>query len=428
MDKILIKGGKPLFGSIKISGAKNSALPIMAASLLTSETLILSNIPHLSDVSTMCKVLSNHGVEINIIGEESSYRNNHRVISLNASKITNYDAPYELVSQMRASFLVLGPLLARFGKAKVSMPGGCLIGTRPINLHLKALEEMGATIELKNGYIEAIAKKGLKGADINFEIVSVGATENIMMAATLANGITTISNAAIEPEITDLANLLIAMGAKIEGVSTNYIRIIGVNELLGASHSVIPDRIEAATYAIASLITGGEINLEGINYNIFSNIADKLTTIGGKVIPDLSNNSVRIKSSSKLKPIFVETGPYPSFPTDVQAQIMSLLSLASGISFIKENLYENRYMHILELNRMGADIKVEGNLATVNGVKKLYGAEVMATDLRASSSLVLAGLAASGDTVINRVYHLDRGYERLENKLAMCGAEIKRVI
>lgn len=428
MDKIIIQGGIPLYGSIRISGAKNSALPLMAACLLTKDTVTLANIPYISDISTMCKVLTNHGVEAYICGDNTSYENHHRALSLNASKITNYHAPYDLVSKMRASFLVIGPLLARFGQAQVSMPGGCTIGTRPVNLHIKALEQLGAIIELKSGYIEATAPNGLKGTQIDFELVSVGATENTLMAASLAEGRTIITNAAAEPEISDLAELLNKMGAKIQGAGTSTIIIDGVESLHGAFHSVIPDRIEAATYAIAAMITKGEILLEGIDYSVFSNIADKLISVGAELTPDHTKNSILVKSSKKLNPIFLETSPHPGYPSDAQAQLTSLLCLVDGVSFIKETLYENRFMHVSELNRMGADISVEGNLAKITGISHFNGASVMATDLRASSCLVLAALAAKGETSISRVYHLDRGYEKIENKLSICGARISRVI
>lgn len=425
MEKIEIYGGKPLHGSIIISGAKNSVLPLMAASLLTNETVTITNVPQLSDVSTMSSLLINQGVYLSICGDQLGYRNNHRVITLNSQEIHNYKAPYDIVRKMRASILVLGPMLARFGIAEVSLPGGCAIGTRPLNLHIDALRKMGALIELSDGYIKATTPNGLQGADINFSKVSVGATETAMMAATLANGKTTISNAAMEPEIVDLANFLNSMGAKITGSGSNIIKIEGVSKLRGTSHKVISDRIEASTYAIAAAITEGEVTLENTDHNIFSSVLDHLQEYGARIIK--SKNQITVVGSKTKNPIHISTNPYPGFPTDIQAQFMALLSLSDGASTIKENMFENRYMHVSELTRMGANIEIQGNIATIRGVNSLSGAAVMATDLRASASLIIAGLAAQGKTTINRVYHIDRGYESIECKLGQCGASISRL-
>jgi len=425
MDKIVIHGGQRLSGSVRISGAKNAALPLMAASLLTKDEIELDNVPQLSDIATMSHLLINHGVKLSICGTGGYDALKHRVI-LKADTITNFRAPYDIVRKMRASVLVLGPLLARFGRAEVSMPGGCAIGTRPIDMHLKAMQALGAEIYLHDGYIEAVAPNGLHGAEINFEVVSVGATENALMAATLASGKTIIRNAAMEPEIGDLATLLNKMGAKISGIGTSILEIEGVLELHSAKHPVIFDRIEAGTYAVAAVITGGELTLENVDPVFFSNIADKIIEVGASITYD--GNIVKVSAHGHRKSIDLVTGPYPAFPTDMQAQLMALLAISEGTSTITENIFENRYMHVPELNRMGANIITKGGVATVQGVSHFYGAEVMATDLRASSSLVLAGLSASGETIINRVYHLDRGYEKIEDKLAKCGAKIYRVI
>ncbi|MFV9874939.1 MAG: UDP-N-acetylglucosamine 1-carboxyvinyltransferase [Rickettsiales endosymbiont of Dermacentor nuttalli] len=425
MDKILIKGGTPLKGTIAISGSKNAALPIMAASLLTPETLILSNIPLLADITTMSNLLTNHGVSLTVDGVSSFTSNNGRVLQLNAANVNNYTAPYDIVRKMRASVWVLGPLLARFGQACVSLPGGCAIGNRPIDLHISALEKLGASIELKDGYITAYTKSRLKGTDIHFDKVSVGATANIMMAATLADGLTVITNVAKEPEICNLAECLKAMGAIIEGVGTDTITIEGIRELHGTHHTIIPDRIEAGTYAIASAITDGEINLININPELIENIIQKLRLTGVDI--SINDNGILVKRAAKyINSTDINTQPYPGFPTDMQAQFMALMSIASGSSVIAENIFENRFMHASELIRMGADITINGSAAVVKGIEKLKGAPVMATDLRASVSLVLAALAAEGDTYINRVYHIDRGYERIEEKLIACGANIKR--
>lgn len=424
MDRIIINGGKPLVGSIYISGAKNAALPLMAASLLTKDTVALANVPHLADIVTMSHLLINHGVLFSVDGVKDQCSTNGRVLLLNAEHIANCIAPYDIVRKMRASVLVLGPLLARFGYAKVSLPGGCAIGARPIDLHLGAFEQMGAKIELDAGYIEAKIKGRLKGAEIYFNIVSVGATENVLMAATLAEGRTILHNAACEPEITDLVKLLQAMGAKISGIGTSTLTIDGVDSLSGAYHTVVADRIEAGTYAAAAIITGGKLTLHNVEYGICHNIMDRLAQTGAKITH--TENQITIASNGRILPIDVSTNAYPGFPTDMQAQLMSLLSLADGTSVITETIFENRFMHVPELNRMGARISLIGNSATIRGVPEFKSAEVMATDLRASVSLVLAGLASEGETIINRVYHIDRGYERIEHKLEQCGADIRR--
>ena len=425
MKKLLINGGKKINGTIRVAGAKNAALPLMVASILTEEKLILTNVPHVADISTMANLLVNLGLGFNIDGLDKEDGNMGRVVVLDAANINNPVAPYDLVRRMRASILILGALLARFGKAKVSLPGGCAIGTRPVDLHLQALKQMGAEIELINGYVEAKVKGRLKGAEINFEKVSVGATENILMAATLAKGVTVINNAAREPEVVDLAACLNKMGAKIEGAGTSQIKITGVDKLHQARHNIIADRIEAGTYAIAAGITDGNIKMTNVDINLFNGFKDKLEAAGIS-IKSVGKEEVEVKRSKKqIQPVDVSTNPYPGFPTDMQAQFMSLMTIANGDSKIIENIFENRFMHILELVRMGAKIESKGNVALIKGVKKLFGAEVMATDLRASVSLVLAGLVAEGQTVINRLYHLERGYERLAEKLISCGADIK---
>ncbi len=417
MDQIKIVGGKALKGRIPISGAKNAALPLMAACLLSDQPLTLTNLPNLADIKTLAMLLEQHGVKIGT-GDHS--------ITLEAAEIPNTVAPYDIVRRMRASVLVLGPLLARFGNAVVSMPGGCAIGSRPIDLHLDALEKMGAKIHIGRGYIHADAPKGLKGGKVVFAKVSVGATENVLMAAALAKGETVLENAAREPEIDDLAHCLIAMGAKIDGVGTSRITVQGVDKLSGATHPVVADRIEAGTYAIAAAITGGDIVLEGARAEHLSSLIEVLRKSGIKVEPVAGG----LRISGGGQPIAgtdVMTEPFPGFPTDLQAQIMTLMAVAKGAAMITETIFENRYMHVPELARMGANVTIHGSSAMIRGVDKLIGAEVMATDLRASSSLVLAGLAAEGETVINRVYHLDRGYEQLEAKLSACGAQIERV-
>ncbi|MFT5540210.1 MAG: UDP-N-acetylglucosamine 1-carboxyvinyltransferase [Alphaproteobacteria bacterium] len=426
MDRIRIRGGKRLTGEIPISGAKNAALPLMTASLLTTDTLRLGNLPHLADISTLARLLAELGVEISMDGDAPGGHFG-RVLALNACKITSTTAPYDLVRRMRASVLVLGPLVAREGIARVSLPGGCAIGNRPVDLHLKGLEQLGAVIDVTAGYIEARAPKGgLKGAHIVFSTPSVGATENLMMAAALAKGETVMSNAAREPEVTDLARCLIAMGAKIDGLGTDTLTIQGSTSLSGATHNVIADRIETGTYAMAAAMTGGDVELIGAETEYLEALIEKLREAGVRVTA--TERGIRVtRGRGKFKGIDIMTEPYPGFPTDLQAQIMAMMSIAGGASMITETIFENRFMHVPELGRMGANINVHGASAMVRGAAKLTGAEVMATDLRASVSLVLAGLVAEGETIINRVYHLDRGYERLEEKLAACGADIERI-
>lgn len=426
MDRIRIRGGRPLRGTIPIGGAKNAALPLMAASLLTDETLVLSNLPHLVDISTMAHLLAELGVEISMNGDAPSGGHMGRVFGLKTPRIKDTIAPYDLVRRMRASVLVLGPLLARAGRARVSMPGGCAIGTRPVDLHLKALQQLGADIELKEGYIEATAPKGLTGAHIVFPSVTVGGTENLLMAAVTAKGETVLANAAREPEVADLARCLVAMGAKIDGIGTDTVRIEGVDRLHGADYAVVPDRIETGTYAVAAAITGGDIALKGARLELIEAVAVTLQSAGAEVLTMADGLRVR-RAGERVAGVDVMTEPFPGFPTDMQAQLMSLMAIADGASMITETIFENRFMHVPELCRMGANINVHGASAIVRGVKKLSGAPVMATDLRASVSLVLAGLAAEGETVVNRVYHLDRGYEQIEAKLAACGADIERV-
>ncbi len=425
MDTIHIQGGTPLKGTIKIGGAKNAALPLMATSLLTAETLRLSNLPHLADISTMSHLLSEMGTTVSMEGNAPDGGHMGRVLALTSPDTIETTAPYDLVRKMRASVLVLGPLVARFGHARVSLPGGCAIGTRPVDLHLKALEAMGAEIELTEGYIEARAPNGLVGAHVLFSNVTVGGTENILMAATLAKGETVIANAAREPEVTDLANCLIAMGAKIEGIGTDTLKVTGVDALHGAEYAVVGDRIEMGSYAIAAAITGGDLLLEGARPDLMESVTDVLKKAGAEI--DVEENGMRVRAAGPLKGFDVMTEPFPGFPTDMQAQMMVLAAVAGGASMITESIFENRFMHVPELVRMGANINVHGSSAIVRGVSHLSGAQVMATDLRASVSLVLAGLVAEGETVINRVYHLDRGYERLEEKLSACGAVIERV-
>ncbi len=426
MDRIHIEGGVPLKGTIHIGGAKNAALPLMAASLLTDETLTLSNLPHLADISTMTKLLQELGVEVSMDGDAAGGGHIGRVFRLTAKDTSNTTAPYDLVRKMRASVLVLGPLLARRGRARVSLPGGCAIGTRPVDLHLKALAQLGAEIELSEGYIEASAPGGLKGAHIVFPAVTVGGTENLLMAAVLAEGETVLANAAREPEVADLARCLRAMGAEIEGIGTDTLTIAGVAELHGAEHAVIPDRIEAGTYAVAAALSGGDLELVGARLELLETVADTLVRAGAEVVESEAGLRVR-RGPGPILGVDVTTEPFPGFPTDMQAQLTVLMTVAEGASMITETIFENRFMHVPELCRMGADIAVQGSTAVVRGVPGLSGASVMAADLRASVSLVLAGLVADGETVINRVYHLDRGYERLEEKLAACGADIERI-
>lgn len=416
MDKIHIVGGTPLKGTIQISGAKNAALPLMAASLLSREPLVLKNTPGLADIKNMIELLSQHGV---VASQEKD------VLTLNAANITNLRAPYEIVRKMRAAVLVLGPLLARFGEAVVSLPGGCAIGTRPVDLHIKGLEAMGAEILIEEGYIFAKVKDRLKGADIEFPLVSVGATENLLTAACLAEGTTRLINAAMEPEVVDLANCLVAMGAKIKGIGTSTMEIEGVKSLHGTTHHVLPDRIETGTYAIAAGITGGEIDLMGTDISLLPSFVETLRSAGVEMTAIPGGIRAKATSPSPIS-VHMETQPYPGFATDLQAQFMALMVLGNGQSQIHETIFENRFMHVSELLRFGANISVEGSVATVTGVSELKGAPVMATDLRASVSLILAALAAKGESTIHRVYHLDRGYEAIEQKLSACGATIWR--
>lgn len=433
MDKLRIVGGTPLQGRIVIGGAKNAALPLMCACLLTSEKVTLENVPYLADITTMAKLLMQHGVLLSMRDPSGSLFNNEptpgrysRELTLHAKEITSITAPYDLVRTMRASILVLGPLLAREGRAKVSLPGGCAIGTRPIDMHLAAMEALGAKITLEEGYVLAEAPQGLKGAEINFEKVSVGATENVLMAASLAEGVTIIRNAAREPEITDLADLLISMGANIEGAGTETITIRGVAALSGTTHRVIADRIETGSYLAAIAMAGGELELVDARLDTLGVVIDAMERVG--VHTEQKDDYVRVwRNGSGLKPMTISTQPYPDFPTDMQAQMMTVLTQAEGESPITETIFENRFMHVPELTRMGARIEVNGNTATVHGRTPLKGAQVMATDLRASVSLVIAALGAEGETIVNRIYHLDRGYERLEEKLTLCGAQISRI-
>ena len=417
MYKLVINGGIPLNGSIKTSGSKNATLPIFFASILADGPLRLANTPQLSDVSTTLRLLMDMGSNF-VLEEDSS-------ISIDSSNLSNLTAEYELVKTMRASILALGPMLAKYKKAKISLPGGCAIGTRPVNLHLSALEKMGATIEVKNGYIYAKTKE-LTGAEINFDLISVTATENIVMAATLAKGITTINNAAQEPEVTDLIKCLNQMGAKIIGENTSTIIIQGVDHLNGIDYSICPDRIEAGTYLVAAAITGGKIVVNNIEPDSMRSVIGKLIEAGADI--QTNHNSIKLDMKGKRpQPVDIRTSAYPNFPTDMQAQFMALNSIAKGSSTITETIFENRFMHVPELSRMGAILKLEGNTVVCKGVKFLSGANLMATDLRASASLVLAGLAAQGLTTIERVYHLDRGYEMIEEKFKMLGADIERV-
>lgn len=417
MDRLAIIGGRPLFGEIEISGAKNSALKVIAAALLTDGVLTITNTPRLADVFTMLSLLKQHGVEVSFEGS---------TLRLHAMTITSTEAPYDLVRKMRASFNVLGPLLAREGKAKVSLPGGCAIGARPVDLHLKALQAMGAEIDLDEGYVIAAAPKGLHGAKIDFPFVSVGATEHSMLAASLAKGETVLRNAAREPEIEDLAKCLLSMGAKIEGAGASTIHIEGVDALHGAEHAVLPDRIETGSYAMAPGVAGGELFLKHARLDFLGAAVGALEEAG--ILIEEKENGLRVRRvADRCQAANVLTQPYPGFPTDLQAQFMALMATADGVSSIKETIFEGRFMHAPEFARMGANISVDGQTATVRGVKRLKGAPVMATDLRASMGLVLAGLGAEGQTIVNRVYHLDRGFERLEEKLIQCGALIERI-
>ncbi len=415
MDKLIIKGGKKLSGDVTVSGSKNASLPIFISTILAPGANEISNVPFLRDINTTIKVLEQLGARV---------EGNGNVVRIDTGPVANHEATYELVKTMRASVLVLGPLLARFGKARVSLPGGCAIGARPINLHLKGLAAMGAEINLTHGYVEAKARR-LKGARINFDIATVGGTEHLMMAAATAKGETILENAAREPEIVDLADVLVKMGAKIEGAGTDTIRITGVEGLSPVAHRVIPDRIEAGTFMIAAAITGGDVRIHDMRLEHLDALVFKLQDAGVEIVN--KDNVVRVKGSRKIRSVNIKTRPYPGFPTDMQAQFMTLMCLADGASVVSENIFENRFMHVSELLRFGADIVIEGNTATVKGVKKFSGAPVMATDLRASASLVLAGLAADNTTEVSRIYHLDRGYEALEKKLAGLGADIQRV-
>ncbi|WP_394730389.1 UDP-N-acetylglucosamine 1-carboxyvinyltransferase [Altererythrobacter sp. GH1-8] len=424
MDKLVIKGGKRLSGTLPISGAKNAALTLIPCALLTEEPLTLRNLPRLADIDGFQHLMTQFGVTVSIAG--SRPEDYGRVVTYEAPRITSTVAPYDLVRKMRASILVLGPMLARMGEATVSMPGGCAIGNRPIDLHLKALEAFGAEIELAQGYVKAVAPKGgLPGGEFDFPVVSVGATENALMAAVLANGTSRLFNAAREPEIVDLCNLLSAMGAEIEGIGTSDLTIHGVKRLHGATYRVMADRIEAGSYACAVAITGGEARLEGANAHDMASTIHALQAIGVEIEED--KKGITVRANGTLKPANLTTAPFPGLATDMQAQLMSLLTKAEGTSVLKETIFENRFMHVPELGRMGADISTEGRTAIVKGPARLTGAEVMATDLRASMSLVIAGLAAEGETTVRRLYHLDRGYERLEEKLQMLGADIERV-
>lgn len=421
MDSIQITGGSPLKGEIRISGAKNSAIKLMVLPLLTDQPIELTNMPTLRDTESLAVLLRHLGVKVERDSEAQDR------MFLHAPELASTEAPYDLVRKMRASFNVLGPILARAGKARVSLPGGCAIGARPVDLHLKALEALGAKIELDSGYVEARAPKGLTGAQITFPFISVGATEHAMLAAVLAKGETTLFNAAREPEIIDLANCLNAMGAKIVGAGRSEIHITGVKSLGGTRHSVVPDRIEAGTYALAAATAGGKVRLTNIRTDHLGALWPLIAQAGAKVTMEENGVVIKRDPSKRLKPVDMETQAYPGFPTDLQAQFMAMCAIADGVSVIRENIFENRFMHCPELSRMGADIKVTGREAIVRGVKQLNAAPVMATDLRASASLILAGLVAKGDTVISRVYHLDRGFENIEHKLGGCGARIRRI-
>lgn len=416
MDKLLIEGGKVLSGEVAMSGAKNAALPILCASLLTSDPVHFTNVPHLNDISTMLRLLGDMGVGVTMDGIDG--------IVLNGGGLNNPVASYEMVKTMRASILVLGPLVARCGEARVSLPGGCAIGARPVDQHIKGLQAMGAEVKVEQGYVHAKATR-LKGARICTDMVTVTGTENLMMAACLAEGETIIENAAREPEVVDLANCLVSMGARISGAGTDVIRIQGVDKLHGATHAIMPDRIETGTYLCAAAATGGDIRLLKTSAAYLDTVVDKLMDAGCEIT--VERDAIRLVAPKRLKAVSLRTAPYPAFPTDMQAQFMAINCIAEGVATIRETIFENRFMHVNELMRLGANIQIEGNNAIVRGVDKLEGATVMATDLRASASLVIAGLVAQGETVIDRIYHLDRGYERIEEKLAKLGAAVRRV-
>ncbi len=427
MDRIKIVGGERLIGTIPISGAKNAALPLMIASLLTSDRLTLKNIPNLADVNLLARILRNHGVDLAVDGKRAGPAVHlGETFHLSARDIVDTVAPYEMVNRMRASFWVLGPLIARCGQAKVSLPGGCAIGTRPVDMHLMGLKALGAEIEIESGYVLAKAAGGLRGGRVTFPKVSVGATHNVLLASALARGETVIENAAREPEVGDVAECLVKMGVKIEGIGTSTLHIQGADRLEGAVHTVLPDRIETGTFAMAVAATGGDVMLEGARPDLLRTALDALASTGVEV--QETNHGVRVvRNGAAIEPISIETQPFPGFPTDLQAQLMALMATAKGTSVIRETIFENRFMHVQELARFGADIQLHGDTATVTGVQGLTGAQVMATDLRASVSLVIAALMAEGETVINRVYHLDRGFEQLEQKLSRCGANIERI-
>jgi UDP-N-acetylglucosamine 1-carboxyvinyltransferase len=415
MDKLLIEGGARLSGEVAISGAKNAALPILCAALLTAEPVTFTNVPRLNDIDTLLELLGQMGVKI---AREGS------TVTLDAAGLDNPVAPYEMVKTMRASILVLGPLVARCGEARVSLPGGCAIGARPVDQHIKGLQAMGAEVRVEHGYVHATVPR-LKGARLFTDMVTVTGTENLMMAAVLADGETVIENAAREPEVVDLANCLVAMGAQISGAGSDVIRIRGVERLNGATHRIMPDRIETGTYLCAAAVTGGSVRLTGTSSSYLDAVIDKLMDAGCEVVSE--RDAIRLSAPARLNAVSLRTSPYPAFPTDMQAQFMAINCVANGVAMIRETIFENRFMHAVELQRLGADIRIDGNTAVVQGVAKLEGATVMATDLRASASLVVAGLVAEGETVIERIYHLDRGYERLEDKLAALGAKVRRL-
>ncbi|MFD0913666.1 UDP-N-acetylglucosamine 1-carboxyvinyltransferase [Methylophilus luteus] len=421
MDKLIIEGGVPLHGEVIVSGAKNAALPILCAGLLAETPLVLTGVPELRDVASTLKLLDTMGVKVSKTGDQ---------VSLDASDVASFEATYEMVKTMRASILVLGPLLARFGTARVSLPGGCAIGSRPVDLHIKGLQAMGAAMHITHGYIQAstlhLPNRRLQGATYYMDMVTVTGTENLMMAAALAQGTTVLENAAKEPEVVDLAECLNKMGARITGAGTDAITIQGVESLSGANHHIVCDRIEAGTYMVAAAMTGGEVTLKNARADLLEAVIEKLREAGVEISTDSNSNSITVKSNGQLKAVNIRTAPHPAFPTDMQAQFMAMNTMAEGVSTVVETIFENRFMHVQELQRMGANIEIQGNSAIVKGVPALEGANVMATDLRASAGLVLAGLVAEGETVIDRIYHLDRGYERLEEKLNQLGAKVRR--